>query len=360
MEESKWIVKWGLLGLKVKGLTGENIKERSDVVKKLNINDVVNIFKKSEHIFDINIGEQDKINFILPFMELSEPINLLIKIPKREIEESDFHLLSKEYIDFGTEFNVMYNGYLYIIYRKIDTTKKDFRGDWQIRELLEKLIEKSGNYESVSIPPTPFREELFISFSADKGIRDVKLDKTGDNEVEVVLPNGYSIENFFRKFYHNLYIDFYSYFRVLKNVKELEKIERNINELFVEITENCLFLQNLKFYQFYEKHKLKKKIKRSIADQFINFSNYQNILKIYSSDKDICLLEISNNQFFNNYIDKFKKEIQYSGIDFESIHSLIDYSKDVIVAHEGNINYLIGALLGGFFTIIGVIIGKMI
>lgn len=357
LETNKWIVKWGFLGLK----KNESNKENNDILKKLTNNDVANIFNKSANIFDIKIEEQNKtINRAFGYIGLSEPINLSIKIPKRDIKKSDISSLSEENTDYGTEFNVLYNGYFYIIYRKIDSTKKVFRGDWQIRELLEKVIDESDDYQSESIPPTPFREKLFINFSVDKDIQSVKLEKVEGNKVEIVLPEELSIENFFREFYHHTHVDFLKYFLTLRRVKKLEKIERNINQLFMEITMNCLSLQNLQFYQFHNKRKLNQKIKTSIADQFIQFSKYQSIFKDYTLNKEQSLLEISNNQFFENYIYKFKKEIEYNGVDFESIHSLINYSKDVIAAHEGNINYLIGAFIGGFFTIIGVLIGKMI
>lgn len=353
------ILKWGLLALKIKDFEPINKDEMADISKKFKVDDIVNIFNKSENVFDIEIDEQTNVIFRSDgVINLTKPINLSIKIPKREVEKSSF-IFSKKNVDYGTEFNVLYNGYFYIIYRKIDSTKKRFEGHINVRKLLNNIIENSENFEPMSIPPTPFREELFINCSYDENIQEIRINKIKDEVgFEISLPISIPMDDFFLKFYLKMNIDFMSYFRTLEKVNTLEKLENEINELFIELTNNCLSLQNLNFHQFHEEYKLKKKIKCNIAEQFINFSNYQIYFKDLSNEKRESLSNIKENEFFTDFFDEFQKEIDYNGINFGSMHALIDYSKDVIVAHEGNINYIIGVILVGIFTIIGVLIGK--
>jgi hypothetical protein len=336
-----WIVKWGFLNL-----------EKTEENKGLKIDDIIDILNKSENIFDIKFDKQKIIRKQSDgIWNLLEPISLSFKIPNRELEKSSLFVFSKD-IDFGGEFNVLYNGRFYIIYRKIDTTKKIFRGEWKVREYLEKIINNSKKYSAVPIPPTPFREELFVNCSYDKDVQELTLQKIEGNTVNITLPTIDSTENFFLKLFHEMYSDIFLYSKILEYTNDLNQTQSSIDDIFNEIAKDCQLLQNLKFYQFYEVHKLKKKIKNNISEQFINISKHQNLLIEYNLYKNQSLTRISESQIFKNFLDDFKYVIQYDGCDFEFILNLINYSKDVIVAHEGNFNYIIGVILGGLLTII--------
>lgn len=360
MKTNRYIIKWGILGLKRKDY--KVLKDKEDFSDDLKIDNFVNIFNKSQYIFDVNVGTQKNISMMREdgIFKLFNPICLSVKIPKREIEKSSLLTMVKDKVNFGTEFNVLYNGYLYVIFRKIDQTKKLFEGEFFIRKILNDIIKESKNYEPISIPPTPFREEIFIDLSHDNDIENIELEEVKDNNIIIKLPNSIKTENFFFEFYDKMNIDFNNYFRILECVKELEKIESNISKIFVELSNDCLSLQNLKLYNVLKKYEIKKKIKVNISKQFIYISEYQRDFEMYRNEKDKSIKEIQNNLFFKDHINKFEEEIQYNGYNFEFIHTLIDYSKDVLVSHEGNVNSIIGVILGGILAIIGIIIGKMI
>lgn len=363
MKTNRYIVKWGILVLKRKGC--KNIREMvEDYSDDFTIDNFVNVFNKSQYIFDVNVGTQkDMIKDMViirsdGLFNLINPICLSVKIPKREIEESSIQIV-KDKVDFGTEFNVLYNGYLYVIFRKIDQTKKIFEGESYVRKILGNIIKESKNFEPIFIPPTPFREEIFIDLSHDNDIENIEMEEVKDNINIIKLPNSIKIENFFFDFYKNMNRDFNDYFQTLEHVNKLEEIESKISKIFVELSNDCLSLQNLKFYNFFRKYETKKKIKVNISKQFIYFSEYQSNFEMYRNKKNKSIKEMQNNLFFKTHINKFKEEIQYNGYNFEFIHTLIDYSKDVLVSHEGNVNSIIGVILGGILAIIGVIVGKV-
>jgi len=124
-------------------------------------------------------------------------------------------------VDFGTNFNVLYDGYLYLIYRKIDRTKKIFEGDFCVRKVLQEIIDKSEKYEPISIPPTPFREELIIESSYEKDIQNLEVDNIEDDKIKITLPKEISIEDFFVKFYYKMHIDFQKYFFVFQLLHQI-------------------------------------------------------------------------------------------------------------------------------------------
>lgn len=359
MKTNRYIVKWGILGLKRKDY--KTFMHGNDSSEVPNVDDFINVFNKSQYVFDINVGTQKHITRMRGdgLFRLFNPICLSVKIPKREIEKSFPFEIVKDKVDYGTDFEVLYDGYLYIIFRKIDQTKKIFAGGSYVRKILHDIIKKSKNYEPIIIPPTPFREEIFIDLSHDNDIENIELGEVKDNNINIKLPKSIKMENVFFNFYNKMNLDFNNYFRILECVKKLEKIELDISDIFIELSNDCLSLQNLKRYDFFKIYEIKKKIKVNISKQFIYFSEYQHNFEIYKNEKDESIKNIQNNLFFKDSIDKFEAEIKYNGYNFEFIHTLIDYSKDVIVSHEGNVNSIIGVILGGILTIIGVIIGKM-
>ncbi len=211
MKTNRYIIKWGILGLKRKDY--KVIKEKEDFSDDLKIDNFVNIFNKSQYIFDVNVGTQKNISMMREdgIFKLFNPICLSVKIPKREIEKSSLLTMVKDKVNFGTEFNVLYNGYLYVIFRKIDQTKKLFEGEFFIRKILNDIIKESKNYEPISIPPTPFREEIFIDLSHDNDIENIELEEVKDNNIIIKLPNSIKTENFFFEFYDKMNIDFNNY-----------------------------------------------------------------------------------------------------------------------------------------------------
>jgi len=50
-----WIVKWGILGLKRKNFNLITVEEKK---KEFEIENIVNIFTKSQYIFDVKVGKQ--------------------------------------------------------------------------------------------------------------------------------------------------------------------------------------------------------------------------------------------------------------------------------------------------------------
>lgn len=359
LNTNRWIVKWGLLGLKRKDY--KPILDKEDASEELKIDNFINIFNKSQYIFDIKTNKLKETMIRGDgIFKLLNPICLSIKIPKRETEKSSLFKAVKDNVDFGTEFNVLYDGYLYIIFRKIDHTKRIFEGEVYVRKILEDIIKESDNFEPLSIPPTPFREELFLDFSHKNEIDDIQVNAEDNNNIKIVLPKSIQIENFFLEFYTHMEHDFFNYFLNLERVKELGKIESKIINSFIELTNDCLLFQNLDFHQFYKKYKMNTKIKKDIANQFINILEYQNNFESYMMGRDKSLKEIKYNQFFINYYDEFEEEIKYNRYNFEFMHTLIDYSKTILVSHEGNVNSIIGVMLGGTLTIIGIFIGKLI
>lgn len=355
---NRYIVKWGILGLKRN--EHKLIKNKEDFSNELKIDNFVNVFNKSQYIFDINVGTQKHMNSFRGdgIFKLSDPICLSVKIPKREIEKSSPFHMEKNKVDFGTEFNVLYDGYLYVIFRKIDQTYKIFEGEVYVRKILEDIINESENYEPISVPPTPFREKIFIDLSHDDSIENIELSENNNNN-NVKLPNNIKTEHFFFDFYRKMKINFYYYFIILGYVKKLNNIESKIRKNFVGLSNDCFSLQNLKFYNFIKKYEIKKKIKGNISKQFICISEYQTYFGMYTSGKDKSMKRIQYDPFFKHHINKFEDEIEYTEYNFEFIHTLINYSKDVIVSHDGNVNSIIGVILGGFLTIVGIIIGKI-
>jgi hypothetical protein len=139
-----WIIKWGLLGLKTRD---SEIKPRD----RPDIASIIKLFKSCRYISNVKFNEELRQNMGLAFyrkdglITLLRPLYLSIKISKKDMKLTSIylHLFQTKLIDERTEFNVIYNGYIYIIYWKVNSAEDRLVEGADIRIILETCIESS-------------------------------------------------------------------------------------------------------------------------------------------------------------------------------------------------------------------------
>lgn len=103
------------------------------------------------------MGPMESIRLSLVKLEISLPI----KNQKTSIFESS---LFGEQADTTTDFGVIYNASIYVIFRKADLSKLVHLGAPDVRDVLVDVIGKEKAWKTKHIPPNPLRQDIYLVY----------------------------------------------------------------------------------------------------------------------------------------------------------------------------------------------------
>jgi hypothetical protein len=209
------------------------------------------------------------------------------------------------------------------------------------------------------ISPTPFRERLIARIKSNNTDK-LKIEEIKEEEINLSVPDRYHKENIFREFFNDLTTNFSKYFNVLETKKSIENLDNDIYETHSKIAEECLMLQNLKFYQIRAKHTILNQVRKNITEQFVNISKHNSMFNLFKTEREASLKEIQSSRFFKSFAVEFEDEINYNKNDFNYIYNLNNYSMEILKMYESSEIYIKVAILGGLLTITSAIAGAII
>jgi hypothetical protein len=377
MSGEEWVVKWGYLEAKDKnyeftystddGCAFDRNKKR-DVEKIKNgfhqksIEEFIQNFKGVDEIINVKTSNQrqHQISFHRGdgVICLFDPIYMELQISADVLCQNEvFPYLIKDESNYI--FHLLYNGEFFVVYwdsKKLDS----FYGGCTVRNLLESVIMKSTNYEVNTLPPVPFREELRFTFDYGNSTKKYNIKSIDNNLVSISLPDNSNEHLFFKYFFSKAYHDLFFYSRILKCTHEMEVIEKEMSSSYIDLTDKCSEFQKLKMIHLLRKRKLKKEIKELISESFSDYAKYNSKYSYYKLNKEKSLESIKISDFFNIHYQKLKYEIDINEYNFDILHSLITYSKDILITDEGNYNNLTGVILGGLLALIATYVASLI
>jgi hypothetical protein len=389
MNSDKWVVKWGILKVEVRNhdklnnffdlarqrnkllFKFDDIKTKEEKISNSdseNINlykDLIDTFKERKEV--VNLCSSSSYTSIEHSADNKTPCYLhsinpfKFKVPYNSIDNP---ILKKHNshgaIKWDFDFNIIYDGHIYMIYWNQKENNNIFGDSFIIRELLCNIINSSGDFSAVPIPPTPFREDLVFKFLPDRNsnqfeIKSIK-DKLYVQEFCIGLPHEAHEYDFFDKFYLNLRSDFSDYFRLLERSVLLDDLFDEIHNKMTVLTLTSHQFQVLGSSHILKRMKLKNQIGIYITELFNSYSDYLLHYSSFVRDKEKTFNSYPDNKYLNKYKDKYKKEIEIDSCNFDLINSLINYSKDIIAVSEGNystiMSAIIGAVIGGIVVLI--------
>lgn len=375
MPNEEWVVKWGLLEAREKNFKIENRDDNECAFernKKFDVENIKNgfhqdsfdefieIFNGVDEIVEINLNVQNQVlsHRGNGTVNLFFPIKLKLKFPADVLYQNEiFPFFIKQDVDYI--FYLLYNGEFFLLYwdsKQLDS----FYGSITVRNFLQSIIDKSTNYEAHTVPPIPFHEKLHFKFDYEHEIKEYNIKSVDNNLISIHLPNSDNEHDFFYHLFSSASSDFRTYFEILRYKNEMNKLEREMSEDYIKLTDECSEFQTLKITNVQKKRRLKKQIKETISRSFSNYAKYNSNCSMYKLDKENALDAIMRSEFFGVHFHYFKHLIDIQEYDFDILHSLITYSKDILVTDEGYYNNLIGVLLGGFLAIIATYVAHLI
>ena len=96
------------------------------------------------------------------------PVKLEISLPIKNQKTSIFESsLFGEQADTTTDFGIIYNASIYVIFRKADLSKLVHLGAPDVRDVLVDVIGKEKAWKTKRIPPNPLRQDIYLVYLKD-------------------------------------------------------------------------------------------------------------------------------------------------------------------------------------------------
>lgn len=330
-DEEAYFLKFGAIPI--------NIFPKSKNEKPLPIHDYL---KKLENAFDDSknlknwkkIKENDEIaedtctisnpkNKIMCNYFFNYLYHLRFNIPKNLLKKEFFALLEDEKkLELNNIFDILYDGFSYVSFKKINLNNLFFIGGIAIREEFEKTIRKAGNL--VHCAPNPIREEFIL----------IKTNKP--------LPKNINYFEFYKDYFRIFcfipkekdisHFDFIKY--VFSINKESLKIfyEVNLTQELLELGgSSILELKSLAFEKITKNKKIKSKELENICSQiYLHMNRFLENKMDFENEKKRFFDEFKENSFLTSNQESYEKELSISEIDFASINQQMEYINKII------------------------------
>ncbi len=304
------------------------------------------------------MGYHSKDNEFFVKVFSNAPYNLSFSVPKTKQEVYLHHCdyFGNTGVEVSENFDMLYDGSIFIYYRKCDLSFTEQSGGSDARDELDKIL--SSKFEIISNAPNPLRQDFFIIITGSKIKSNIIYE---DNRIYFIFKDKIDVKKFLAEF---LYMEefFLNHFYITAHsANDLDDLNYHFSRKYSEIFKLLSKLDKTVSFNILEKNELIKKIKNE-------FSRLYQIIGRYTQKEEELRQEIRSFNQVNKYtiLEPLKKELKRD-FEYTQLHSdtllqnlqvirynIEDFQKTrqmVITIIFSIISAILGAIIYGYFLI---------
>jgi hypothetical protein len=297
-------------------------------------------------------------------LEFSPFITCRFHLPTKnqEIGKILESFVTSENIDWTENFNIIYNGSIFLIYREIDPLKRAHPGSEDVRDMFFTVLKKSKTWHLKEIAPTPLREDVIMTFLVENKDTAELIGKTfvGKQTGDLIFCFPESVlkrlEQFAADFLSMIASDLTKFYNTVCTHDELEICRDRLEQTHIELKSVVEKLQKLHFYNVYTHHRELKLLENLISRHFSYILDYNLIKENLTKDVEDLRTGFERNIFLKHLSASLLKELAYEEIDVDTLTKCTDYVNEITKRSYANKITLLAAIL----TIIGSTLGSLI
>lgn len=283
-----------------------------------------------------------------------------LPVKNQNVSEIFEAFVSSKAIDYTSTFDLLYNGSIYLISRKVDLSKVFHPGAPDIRDEFKAILSKEELWEVRQVAPNPLREDIFLVFIEEteetskfvgkmfleKGRLYLYLSKTLLKQYKQIMSSllrssSYILDMYYTAVTARELVDQYR--------RELEKIHTSIRKILGEF-------EKIPFFDIYNHFKKSRELERLISRHYSCLLDYSSAIEQLREDSERVRNLLRESYLLRYFQKRLMKEIEYRKIDVDTLTKCASYAREITQRSYTTKITLVAALL----TVIGSIIGSVL
>lgn len=294
-------------------------------------------------------------------VELMHPIMLRISLPiKNQMSSSiDLSIFGKD-ADLTSEFGVVYNGIIYVIFREVDVSKFLFAGGVpDVREVLFDIVSKEESFETKRFPPNPLREYIYLVYLEDKPNVKEFFGKIYREKSAIYLylseKQLRNFENTFATFLVGTSTSLDDYYRTISQFKELEKITMDMGKIHKSIQSTIEKFLKISFWNIRQHYTYSKNLEKLLSQHYSALLDYSSNLAIFEKNVGNVEKKLIDDFFLKYFKNELLESVKFDKVDVDTLTKCASFAKELVQRSYTTKATLLGALIGVIGTVIGTV-----